>query len=104
MFSATLPLKSTTSWSTVATRRRRLGLGHLANVDAVHQDPAAVDVVQTREQLDEGGLPGPGRPHEGDPLAGRDPEGEVPQDPACSHGGGALGQPAGGWSARGRIG
>ena len=49
-----------------AQRRPR----HRGDVDPVQQDLAAVDLVETLQQVDQGGLAGAGGAHDGDGLAG----------------------------------
>ena len=46
----------------------------------IHQDGAIVDVVETHQQLDHGGLPGAGRTDDGDLLTGFSIEGKVVDD------------------------
>ena len=55
-------------------------------VDAVELDAAGGRVVETREQLDQGGLAGPVLAHDRHPLAGTQANVEVPQDGAFGAG------------------
>ena len=52
-------------------------LGDLGDVLAVDQDPAALQVVEPLDQLDEGRLARARRPDQRQPLARRDAQGEV---------------------------
>ena len=53
----------------------------LAEVDAVKQDLAALDFVETQKQLDDGGFAGAGVADDGDGLARADVEGDIAQHP-----------------------
>ena len=55
----------------------------LADVDAVDQDAAALDVVEAQQQADDRGLAGPGGADDADALAGRDLERDVAEDPVA---------------------
>ena len=67
-----VPLYSQVSCSTMPNILRRSLAGEIADVVAVDQDGAAVDVVEAHQQLDHGGLAGAGRADDGDLLAGFD--------------------------------
>ena len=45
-------------------------LADIADIPAIDGDTAAVDLVETRQQVDDGGLAGPGRAHQGEDLPG----------------------------------
>ena len=66
-----------------------------ANVDAVEQDLAALDVVEAQQELNGGGFAGAGVADDGDGLTGLDAEGDVAQDPIVFAGIGAavIGEP-----------
>ena len=49
----------------------------VGDVDAVQGDPAAVDLVEPHDQVDQRGLAGAGRPDDGDRLAGRGDQRQV---------------------------
>ena len=52
---------------------------HLAHIDAVHEDRAAGDVVQPRDEVDERRLAAAGAAHDGGRLARRGPERDAAQ-------------------------
>ena len=52
-----------------------------ADVDAVEQDLAALDVVEAQQELNGGGFAGAGVADDGDGLAGLDAEGDIAQNP-----------------------
>ena len=54
---------------------------YFANVDAVEQNLAALNVVEAQQQLNDRGLAGAGVADDGERLAGFDAEGNVAQDP-----------------------
>ena len=57
-------------------------LGQVADVDAVEQDAAALDLVEAQQQRDGGGLAGAGAADQRDPLAGADVQGRSRRAPA----------------------
>ena len=46
-------------------------LGHLTDIDAIHQDLAFGDIVKTRNKIDQGGLAAAGAADKGGGLSGR---------------------------------
>ena len=60
-----------------ADLRAQLLLRHLAHVHAVHQDAAAVDVVEARNQVDQGGLARAGAADDRGHLARAAPERDI---------------------------
>ncbi len=58
---------------------RRLSSCHVAHIQAVDQHRAAVDIVEARDQVDDGGLAGAGWADDGDRLAGLGGEADVLQ-------------------------
>ena len=53
-----------------AEHAAQVAAGEIPDVVAVHQDGAAVDIVEAHQQLDHGGLAGAGWADDGDLLAG----------------------------------
>ena len=51
-----------------ADLRPQVLAAHRGDVDAVERDPAAVQLVEPHDQVDQGGLAGPGRPDDRDGL------------------------------------
>ena len=64
-----VPLYSQVSCSTMPNMLAQVAAGEVADVVPIHQDRAAVDIVEAHQQLDHGGLAGAGRADDGD-LAG----------------------------------
>jgi len=77
MFSAMLPSNRVVSCADVADRGAQALDGEVANVAAVDPDRSVGDVVEAQEELQERRLPGAGRPHQGDGVAGGGGEGDV---------------------------
>ena len=59
---------------------------HLANVHAIEQDMAALNVVEAQQELNDRGLAGAGVSHDRERLTGFDAEGNVSQDPVFVRG------------------
>ena len=80
MLPAMVPLNRCTSCSTIASDERSSAEVELADVDAVERHPAGGDVVEARQQADDGGLAGPGRAHERDAPSRLHREADVAED------------------------
>ena len=70
MFSITVPENRKVSCSTIPSWRRRSAFRIVADVPAVDGDPAAVDLVEAGQQVDDGRLARAGRPDQGQRLPG----------------------------------
>ena len=55
----------------------QLGLGEPGQLDALHQQGAFIRPVQAGDEIQQGGLAGAGRAHEGQEIAGLDVQGDV---------------------------
>src|SRR4029077_10328468 len=66
-----------------------------ADVDAVEEDLAALNVVEAWEERDESGLSGASVADDGEGLAGLDAEGDITEDPIvfAGIGNGAIAEP-----------
>ena len=74
------------SWATIAIWLRRWCELVLADVDAVDEHGAVVDVEQAGDERGDGGLAGAGRTDEGDGLASLDAQREVVEHRAAAVG------------------
>ena len=63
-----------------AEHAAQIAAGEILDVVAIHQDGAAVDIIEAHQQFDHGGLAGAGRADDGDLLAGFGVEGEIVDD------------------------
>ena len=77
MLSAMVPVKRKGSCRTTPKRRRRVVQVLLADVDAVDEDAAALDVVEAHHQAGDGGLAGAGVADDGGGLVGLDGEADA---------------------------
>jgi len=82
MLSADRPVEEVVLLGHHHDRPAQVGLGQVAQADAVERDPALDRVVEAREQLCQRRLAGSGRADDGDGLARRDVEVEVGEDRA----------------------
>src|SRR6185503_16483997 len=65
----------------VTHERAQRVTGNGANVDAVHQDAAALRIIETKQEVDDRGLSCSSMPHERERLAGTDSKAHAPKHP-----------------------